>query len=89
MTEYMTEITKDNRLVTVYGELWDDGVGYWDSWGDTGQTFEVQHEPEFSITEAYDAETGVSIPLTELTPSEVYCIIEIFTSDYWDHIFHV
>jgi|TARA_R110000796_G_scaffold13828_3_gene44661 hypothetical protein len=83
--EYETNIRRDDQELTVYGELWDDGVGFWDKWGDTGYTFEVQHEPEFSIVELYDS-TGGIVSLSTLTPPEILVIIDIFTQDYWDNI---
>jgi hypothetical protein len=83
--EYETNIRRDDQELTVYGELWDDGVGFWDKWGDTGYTFEVQHEPEFSIVELYDS-TGGIVSLSTLTPEEILVIIDIFTQDYWDNI---
>ena len=83
--EYETNIRRDDQELTVYGELWDDGVGFWDKWGDTGYTFEVQHEPEFSIVELYDS-TGGIVSLSTLTPPEILVIIDIFTQDYWDNV---
>jgi len=83
--EYETNIRRHDGEYIVYGELWDDGAGFWDNWGDTGYTFEVQHEPEFSIVEMYNEE-GETVPLTTLTPKEILVIIDIFTQDYWDHI---
>lgn len=82
---YETNIRRGEQEFTVYGELWEDGVGLWDKWGDTGYTFEVQHEPEFSIVELYDEE-GDTVSLSTLTPKEILVIIDIFTQDYWDHI---
>ena len=83
--DYETNIRRHDGEYTVYGELWDDGVGFWDNWGDTGYTFEVQHEPEFSVTELYNKD-GKPVPLTTLTPKEILVIIDIFTQDYWDNI---
>ena len=83
--EYETNIRRDDQELTVYGELWDDGVGFWDKWDDTGYTFEVQHEPEFSIVELYDS-TGGIVSLSTLTPPEILVIIDIFTQDYWDNV---
>ena len=83
--EYSCDIRRGREELTVYGELWDDGVGLWNSWGDTGRNFEVVHEPEFTIAEIYDDENNV-VPLNTLTSREISVIIDIFTADYWDHV---
>ena len=82
---YETNIRREGRELTVIGQLWDDGAGLWDTWGDTGNTFEVQHEPEFSIVELYDDNDKI-VSLSTLTPKEILVIIDMFTQDYWDHI---
>lgn len=81
--QYRVYIRRDYEELEVYGELWDDGAAEWDTWGDTGTTFEVIHNPEFNICEMYD-EDGEVVPLDTLTPQEIYNIIEMFTQDYWD-----
>lgn len=86
--EYKTEVYRDDQCLQVYGELWEDGSGYWDEWDDTGRNFEITHEPEFSITEVYLADTMQPIRLTSLTPKEMYCIIDAFTEQYWDQYIH-
>ena len=83
--DYETNIRREGREFTVIGQLWEDGAGLWDTWGDTGTTFEVQHEPEFSIVELYDDNDEI-VSLSTLTPKEILVIIDIFTQDYWDHI---
>ena len=83
--DYETNIRRGREELTVYGELWDDGVGLWNSWGDTGRNFEVEHEPEFTIAEIYDDENNV-VSLNTLTSREISVIIDIFTADYWDHV---
>lgn len=83
--EYSCDIRRGREELTVYGELWGDGVGLWNSWGDTGRNFEVEHEPEFTIAEIYDDENNV-VSLNTLTPREISVIIDIFTADYWDHV---
>jgi hypothetical protein len=88
MTEYRTEIRKNNKTVIVYGELWDDGSGYWDDWNDVGELFEIEYQPEFAITELYDERTMAVIPLDRLTPQDVYCIFEIFKYDYWERVLY-
>ena len=82
---YETNIRRECRELTVIGQLWEDGAGLWDTWGDTGTTFEVQHEPEFSIVELYDDNDKI-VSLSTLTPKEILVIIDMFTQDYWDHI---
>ena len=83
--QYETAIRREDKELFVYGDLWEDGVGYWETWSDTGTMFEVKHEPEFSIVELYD-EQGAIVPLNTLTPVEVYNILDIFTQDYWDRV---
>ena len=83
--DYETNIRREGSEFTVIGQLWEDGAGLWDTWGDTGTTFEVQHEPEFSIVELYD-ENDEIVSLSTLTPKEILVIIDMFTQDYWDHI---
>ena len=82
---YETNIRREGRELTVIGQLWEDGAGLWDTWRDTGTTFEVQHEPEFSIVELYDDNDKI-VSLSTLTPKEILVIIDMFTQDYWDHI---
>jgi len=88
MTEYTTEIYRHGYAFIVYGELWEDGSGFWDEWDDTGKNFEVTHEPEFTITEVYDEMDMRPVLLVSLTPMEVYCIIDAFTEQYWDQYIH-
>lgn len=88
MTEYKTDIRKNNKTVIVYGELWDDGAGYWDDWNEVGDLFFIEYQPEFAITEVYADKTGAIIPLDMLTPTEVFCIFEIFTYDYWERVLY-
>tara|TARA_R110000782_G_scaffold107111_1_gene195501 strand:- start:4563 stop:4820 length:258 start_codon:yes stop_codon:yes gene_type:complete len=83
--DYETNIRREGSEFTVIGQLWEDGAGLWDTWGDTGTTFEVQHEPEFSIVELYDDNDEI-VSLSTLTPKEILVIIDMFTQDYWDHI---
>jgi|TARA_R110000796_G_scaffold7986_10_gene26814 hypothetical protein len=83
--DYETNIRREGSELTVIGQLWEDGAGLWDTWGDTGTTFEVQHEPEFSIVELYDDNDKI-VSLSTLTPKEILVIIDMFTQDYWDHI---
>ena len=83
--QYETEIRKDGRKYLVIGELWDDGVAYWDNWGEIVEHLVIQEDPEFNICEMYDNENNI-IPLTTLTAQEIYNIIEIFTIDYWDKL---
>jgi hypothetical protein len=83
--DYETNIRREGSQLTVIGQLWEDGAGLWDTWGDTGTTFEVQHEPEFSIVELYDDNDEI-VSLSTLTPKEILVIIDMFTQDYWDHI---
>tara|TARA_R110000744_G_scaffold22953_1_gene58342 strand:+ start:337 stop:594 length:258 start_codon:yes stop_codon:yes gene_type:complete len=83
--DYETNIRREGSELTVIGQLWEDGAGLWDTWGDTGTTFEVQHEPEFSIVELYDDNDEI-VSLSTLTPKEILVIIDMFTQDYWDHI---
>lgn len=77
--EYSCDIRRGREELTVYGELWDDGLCLWNSWGDTG------YAPEFTIAEIYDDENNV-VSLNTLTPREISVIIDIFTADYWDHV---
>jgi len=83
--QYEIEIRKDGRNYVVTGELWDDGTAYWDSWGEVAEHLIIEQDPEFNICEMYDREGNI-IPLTDLTPEEIFNIIEIFTIDYWDKL---
>lgn len=83
--EYSCDIRRGKEELTVYGELWEDGEGLWNSWGDTGRNFEVENEPSFEILEIYNDENK-SVSLNTLTSREIRVIIDIFTADYWDHV---
>ncbi len=79
--DYRTYIRRDKQELEVFGQVWDDGSGYWDD-----HHFIVDKEPEFAITELYDNEDREIVKLTTLTPEEIQVILDMFTQDYWDQI---
>lgn len=79
--EYITYISRGKQELEVFGEVWDDGSGYWDD-----HEFVVERAPEFAITEAYNNASRETIDLKSLTSKEILCILDMFTQDYWDHI---
>ena len=79
--EYRTYIMRGTKELEVLGEVWQDGVGYWDD-----HQFVVERVPEFAITEVYDNAKQKELDLKSLTSKEILCILDMFTQDYWDQI---
>jgi len=79
--EYRTYIIRGTKELEVFGEVWQDGIGYWDD-----REFVVERVPEFAITEAYNNDSRKEVALKSLTSKEILCILDMFTQDYWDQI---
>ena len=79
--EYRTYIMRGTKEIEVFGEVWQDGIGYWEE-----HQFVVERVPEFAITEAYNNDSRQTIDLKSLTSKEILCILDMFTQDYWDQI---
>ena len=79
--EYKTYIMRGTKELEVFGEVWQDGIGYWDE-----HQFVVERVPEFAIVEAYNNDSRKAVALKSLTSKEILCILDMFTQDYWDQI---
>ena len=79
--EYRTYIMRGTKELEVFGEVWQDGIGYWEE-----HQFVVERVPEFAITEAYNNDSRKAVDLKSLTSKEILCIFDMFTQDYWDQI---
>jgi hypothetical protein len=79
--DYRAYISRGKQELEVFGEVWDDGSGYWDD-----HEFVVERAPEFAITEAYKNDSREAVDLKSLTSNEILCILDMFTQDYWDQI---
>ena len=79
--EYRTYIMRGTKELEVFGDVYQDGIGYWDE-----HQFVVERLPEFFITEAYNNDSRKAVALKSLTSKEILCILDMFTQDYWDQI---
>lgn len=79
---YTAYITRNEIEYEVSAELYEDGVSYADSWGDTGSTHIVESHPTFYKFYAEDHD-GVSL---DLTADELESAIDQMIQQYWNNL---
>ena len=77
---YTAYITRDGIEYEVSAELYEGGLGYLDSWKDTGRNFEIEKNPIFHEFYVEDRD-GVELILT---PHELISVNGQLIERYWD-----